>query len=246
MTGTESRADAERRRQRRIRWTVLPIVLLVSAALVGLTVSVIVLAQRNSAKDVALSAQREQATQAGQTPVARDPKDINRDPSRPLQRPTSGPAGARGERGPGPTDAQVDSAVAAYFANHDAVSPGAIAVYVGNYLRSHPPGPTPGQVSDSVASYLREHPAPSGSPGAPGKDGTSGTDGAAGPAGPQGERGPGPTADEVASGVRSYMTDHPLPVCPDGSRIEEHSVLTADGGGLLGTGRVDALICVKD
>lgn len=243
MSDHETRTDAERRRWRRIRWVVLPLVLLVSAALVGLTISVVVLAQRNAAKDTALQAQREQAQRAGQTPVAKPPGEIDKDPDQPLATPTPAPSGPRG---PGPSDEQVYRAVAAYFAHHDAVAPATIAAYVSNYLRAHPPrrgpGPTPDQIADAVLSYLTAHPPSPGPAGSPGADGQ---DGAPGERGPQGERGPGPTAEQVADAVRDWLTEHPLPVCPDGTQAQAHRVMVDDDGNPLTTDAVDAVICVK-
>lgn len=96
----------------------------------------------------------------------------------------SGVAGAQGIQGPGPSDAQVASAVAAYLTAHPV--PGAstaqIAAAVTAYLiatppPSGPPGPGPSdqQVANAVASYLQANPPPSGPPGADGKDGANGS-----------------------------------------------------------------------
>lgn len=96
----------------------------------------------------------------------------------------SGVAGAPGIQGPGPSDAQVASAVAAYLAAHPVpgVSVGQVAAAVTAYLiatpaPSGPPGPGPSdqQVASAVAAYMAANPAPSGPPGAAGKDGANGS-----------------------------------------------------------------------
>lgn len=231
---------SERTRQRRITLVALPLALIVSVALVGLTTAVVVLAQRNSGYRVALDAQRDQARRSGQTPVARAPGQIDQDPDRPLATPTPGPRGERGqqgERGPGPTDEQVSAAVASYFHHHNAVEPATIAAYVANYLHKHPPtrgpGPTPEQVSSAVMSYLTDHPP---SPGPAGSPGTTGD---------QGPRGPGPTPEQVAKAVADYLRAHPVPVCPDGTEAQAHQVVVDDDGNPLTSDTVDAVVCVK-
>lgn len=101
--------------------------------------------------------------------------------------------GATGATGPGPTDAQVASAVAAYLLLHPPAanaSQDQVTAAVSSYLAAHPPAPGPppsdAQVASAVASYMDAHPAPSGPPGPTGEQGQQGEPGVAGPAGAPG------------------------------------------------------------
>lgn len=192
----------------------------------------------------ALTQQRQQAQDAGLTPVAPPPKKILDDPGV-----VAGPKGDQGEpgpAGPGPTDAQVRAAIDAYFRQHPVANgrpptPTEIAAAVVNYLTAHPPspgpvgpsgpagaegdrgdagpGPTAEQVAAAVEDYLTEHPPPSG------------------PAGPAG---PGPTAEQIADAVEEYIDSHGgLPMCPTGTTAQAVTVLATDGP-------KDIVACVKD
>jgi hypothetical protein len=121
-----------------------------------------------------------------------------------------------------PTQAQVTAAVAAYFVTHP----------------YQPPGPTDAQLRTAVTTYLLQHPAPSGAPGATGPagigqtgaDGPSGPPGPAGPPGdpgPTGAAGPGPTDEQIAVAVASYLASHPL-ACPDGYGPAQRPQLTGE------------------
>lgn len=174
----------------------------------------------------------------GGEPVAPPAEDLLDDPD------YTGPQGPQGEPGPGPSDAQVYAAVAAYLAANpvtaDGPSSAEIAAAVANYLADYPPGPTPEQVSAAVAAYLTEHPPAAGADGA---DGTNGSDGAPGPQGPQGEPGPpgetgrAPTAEEIAAAVEEFMHDNPLDEPCDGGTWEPYTVVTT-------AGPVDTILCV--
>ncbi len=101
--------------------------------------------------------------------------------------------GATGPAGPGPTDAQVAAAVAAYLILHPPaanVAPADVTAAVAAYLAQHPPAPGPppsdAQVSSAVAAYMAAHPAPSGPAGPTGPAGVQGDPGPAGPAGAPG------------------------------------------------------------
>lgn len=127
--------------------------------------------------------------------------------------PVTGQQGAQGIPGPGPTQAEIDSAVGAYFTTHP-LPPGQlppvseVAGLVAQYLTANPPAPgqnaTPQMVSDAVTSYCT---ARNGCAGAAGQDatdqqvaqqvaaycaahsncaGANGQNGKDGPAGPQG------------------------------------------------------------
>lgn len=102
--------------------------------------------------------------------------------------------GAAGPQGPGPSDVQVQVAVATYLAAHPpAVNASAAQVEdaVSAYLLLHPPtpgpGPTQAQIAAAVSSYLASNPPPSGPAG---PTGSAGATGPQGPVGPQGAQGP--------------------------------------------------------
>jgi hypothetical protein len=135
----------------------------------------------------------------------------------------------------GPSQDQVDAAVADYF-------------------RQHPVGPTPADIAAAVVNYLVKNPAPAGPKGDAGAAPTAdqmatavanfcGQDSAPcrGPAGEKGDTGatgPGPTAEQLAAAVHDYMVANPPPMCPDGTSATAETVLTA-------AGPVDAVICVR-
>jgi len=187
----------------------------------------------------ALAVEQSAAEERGETPVAPAPDELIEDPDVEI------PPGPSGPPGPGPSDAQVYAAVAAYLSDHPVTAEGPsaaeIAAAVAEYLRDYPPGPTPEQVAVAVAAYLTEHPPAAGADGADGADGAPGPAGPTGPPGPQGEAGRAPTAEEVAGAVESFMREHPLPPsCPDGYAFEARTLLTLDGP------PVEAVICVAE
>ncbi len=157
------------------------------------------IANQNAAIDKlssGLATTEAQLTQHGITPAAPPPAQI-----------VTGATGPAGPQGPGPSDAQVQTAVDVYLSAHPPtanVSADALTTVVTAYLTQHPPaaGPPPSdtQVSNAVATYMAAHPAPSGpagptgSAGAPGATGQTGAQGPEGPQGVQGPQGdPGPT-----------------------------------------------------
>lgn len=168
------KADAERRRQRLINLLVLvlaPLAVLLAAAVTILSLGF----ERTTAQvhglSVAVSAQCSQTKKLGQKCVAKPPSEIKQNPSQPTVSPSPGPSGPQG---PGPTYAQIETAVAAYFAAHPVVD-------------NTPPDASVVQLF--VDAYLVAHPVPAGSPGAtgsPGANGQTGADGATGPAGSNG------------------------------------------------------------
>ncbi|HZP55020.1 hypothetical protein [Actinocrinis sp.] len=94
--------------------------------------------------------------------------------------------GATGQQGPGPSDAQVAAAVAAYLVAHPVpgVSTEQITSAVTAYLIASPPpsgapgpGPSDQQVASAVAAYMSAHPAPAGPAGPAGRDGQNGVNG---------------------------------------------------------------------
>jgi hypothetical protein len=126
----------------------------------------------NAAQDQALAEANRRLTQAGEQPVTTPP---------------AGPPGAVGERGPGPSDAQVAAAVASYCQ---------VSRSCGGKL------PTAQQVAAAVSSYCRGgacvgHAGPAGRPGVAG---------AAGAPGSPGETGPAPTTAEIAAAVTAYCS----------------------------------------
>jgi len=121
----------------------------------------------------------------------------------------AGPPGPQGSQGPGPSDAQVATAVAAYLQQHPIAgqppTTDQVAAVVAVYLAQHPsaagpagPGPSDSQIQAAVAVWETAHPTvgPSGPSGPPGASGPSGPPGV-GATGPQGESGspggPGPS-----------------------------------------------------
>jgi Collagen triple helix repeat (20 copies) len=133
-----------------------------------------------------------------------------------------------------PTQQQVTTAVAAYFATHP----------------YQPPGPTTTQLRAAVVAYLAAHPAPAGPPGqsgpvgatgSPGAPGATGSPGEPGPsgipgdAGPTGPPGPGPTDDQIAEAVAAYVASYPL-ACPAGYTAARRPQLTGETW----------LVCVAD
>jgi hypothetical protein len=105
--------------------------------------------------------------------------------------------GKQGERGPGPTDAQIAVAVNDYCALHD------------NCAGT----PSKTQVTAAVHAFCsagacRGSSGTPGPEGRPGASGSSGASGAPGQPGASGAAGPGPTDDQIAAAVAAYCTAH--------------------------------------
>jgi hypothetical protein len=146
-----------------------------------------------------LTVAEQQLTAHGITPVPPPPQTIIRQ-------------GDAGPPGPGPTDAQVLAAVAAYLkANPPAAGPPGPAGAAGPAGKD---GATPStdQIAAAVARYLAANPPAAGPAGAAGATGPSGPTGDPGPAGPAGASGPAGPAG--ASG----------PACPTGYSPQPESV----------------------
>lgn len=200
------------------------VAIVVAVALTGYVVySVNVQRLRVAALADALSAEQEAAEARGDQPVADDPETIIDDPG--------------AEVTAGPTDDQVDDAVAAYFAEHPApdgdVSESELVAAVAAYFADNPvsngkngatgPGPTDEQVSAAVTRYFEANPV---QPGEQGEKGETG------------ETGRPPTAEEIGAAVQAWIDANGLPACPEGSTPEAHTLLTLDGG------TVDVVVCV--
>jgi hypothetical protein len=140
----------------------------------------------------------EEAVVAGAEPDAPPPEDVpepdDSAPELPLPEPQPAATGAQGERGPGPTQAQVIQALSTYCARNDCV-----------------PVPTVSQVAAAIADYCsdgacRGEEGKRGKTGANGTDGNDGSNGANGSDGQNGEPGRPPTAEEIANAVAAYCS----------------------------------------
>lgn len=113
--------------------------------------------------------------------------------------------GPTGPQGPGPSQAEIDASVNAYFAAHPLPAGqlppvSEVAGLVASYIAANPPAAgVPGQnataamVSDAVTNYCAANngcAGPQGATGAAGPSGAQGEQGQQGVAGPQGEAGP--------------------------------------------------------
>lgn len=107
-----------------------------------------------------------------------------------------GNTGKQGERGPGPSQAQINTAVDDYFRAHplpEGKTPTVeqVAAAVGSYLKDNPPEPgrppTADEIAMATAAYLAEHMEEF--------------------QGKEGERGRPPTADEVSAAVAAYCSE---------------------------------------
>lgn len=147
------------------------------------------LQQQRAVLDGSINALRTQVQRLGATPVV-------------------GPPGPAGATGPGPTQDQVDIAVASYLLIHPvsaAVSDQQVSSAVAAYLQQHPLSagtPSPQQISSAVAAYLSASPPPSGPTGPTGVQGSPGGQGPSGPTGPAGPTGPvGATGSDGSPGA---------------------------------------------
>lgn len=143
----------------------------------------------------------------------------------------TGPPGPSGPPGPGPSQEQINAAVALYLAAHPPAAgqdatPAQIAAAVAAYLTANPPQPgrppTVDEIANAANAYLAAHPDSfRGQPGASASDqqvadavqtycsNHSGCAGSTGPSGAQGE--PGATGPSGPSGPPGP----PGPVCDD-------------------------------
>lgn len=172
----QPKVDAERRRQRLIN--VLVLVLAPAAVLLAAAVTILAVGFGQTTAQVdglskALTAQCNQTKRLGHKCVAAPAPSVRANPGQPTVSAQPGPSGPQG---PGPSDAQVETAVAAYFAAHPVIN-------------DTPPDPA--TVQAFVDAYLVAHPAPAGSPGATGSPGANGQTGATGATGPAGSNGRG-------------------------------------------------------
>lgn len=144
-------------------WLFIACAALLGLGFLWLSARVGVSEKQNDALSVALTQQREQAQQAGQTPIAPAPEEIRRDPKIVQGKP--------GEPGPpGPPGAPGRDGAPGVGATGPPGKPGASITGA--------PGPA-GKDGASVTG-------PSGPPGPAGKDGRDGKDGADGAPGPAG------------------------------------------------------------
>jgi hypothetical protein len=179
----------------------------------------------------ALGDEQSAAEARGEDPVAPPADDLIENPE---YTPAPGPPGPTGPPGPGPSQEAIDAAVARHFAEHPyqgELSAAELAAAFAALLAENP-GAIDDQVYAALASYLAENPPPPGPPGADGADGKDGTDGA------QGEPGRPPTQEEIRAEVEAYVAEHGLPICPEGSSPQAHTILTDSGP-------IDAVICVE-
>lgn len=104
--------------------------------------------------------------------------------------------GPQGPQGPGPSQQQIEQAVASYCALITCVT-----------------GPTAPQVAQAVATYCNVHGQCAGPPGSPG---TSGSAGPTGSTGLPGNPGQNATADQIADAVTTYCAAHNNCIGKDG------------------------------
>lgn len=154
------------------RWDWKGAAIIGGGVVVALLISWVLYAQASQRAQIdglsrALAAQCRQTKKLGASCVARPPASVRANPAKPTQA-VPGPSGPQG---PGPTDAQVYAAVAAYFRAHP--------------VTNNTP-PSPAVVQRYVDRYLAAHPAPSGPPGSPGATGSAGTNGTNGADGTDG------------------------------------------------------------
>lgn len=138
------------------------------------------------------------------------------------------PVPQQGERGPGPTPAEIQSAVAAYLVANPppagrAPTAAEVSAAVAQYLTANPPQPgrppTAAEIASAVATYYAANPP---------RDGVDG------------QNGRPPTAEEIQAAVDSYLAAHPPaagpagPTCPAGSSLQTVTY----AGGLVGKGCV--------
>jgi hypothetical protein len=133
-----------------------------------------------------------------------------------------------GPRGPGPTPAEIQSAVASYLAANPppagrAPTAAEVSTAVAQYLTANPPepgrAPTAAEIAAAVATYFAANPPRDGQDGQPGR---------------------APTEAEIQTAVDSYLAAHPPsagpagPACPEGSSVQTVTY----GNGVVGKGCV--------
>lgn len=149
-------------------WTLAAVLCVLAGAVIAVAVVVHGQSSQIDGLSTALDAQRKQAQQAGQTPVAKPPGEIKANPERPTVSPEPGPAGPAGANGLSIVGARISSCR---------------LILIREDGREFDAGPVCG--ADGSRG-------PSGKPGAagsPGPTGPAGADGATGPAGPKGDPG---------------------------------------------------------
>lgn len=121
----------------------------------------------------------EEAVVAGAEPEAPAPEEVpEADDSAPqISVPEAGPTGPPGERGPGPTQAQVVQALSRFCADNDCT-----------------PTPTVDQVAAAISDFCSD----GACRGEDGENGQNGTDG---------ENGRAPTAEEIGAAVAAFCAD---------------------------------------
>jgi hypothetical protein len=117
--------------------------------------------------------------------------------------------GVAGPQGPGPSEAQIDSAVQTYLRAHppakgQSATPAMVAKAVGQFLTAHPPtppkAPTAAQISSAASTYIAAHAAEFlGATGQNGKDGSNGSNGT---------NGQNATDEQVAAAVSTFCSAH--------------------------------------
>jgi hypothetical protein len=148
--------------------------------------------------------------------------DLNRiGACRQAQQVKTNPTPEPGPRGPGPTSAEIQSAVASYLAAHPppagrAPTAAEVSTAVAQYLTANPPtpgrAPTAAEIAAAVATYFAANPPRDGQDGQPGR---------------------APTEAEIQAAVDNYLAAQPPaagpagPACPDGSSVQ--TVTYADG-----------------
>lgn len=169
-----------RHRLRHLGWRDLVVV--ATAVLLGVILGLVIWAGHRRDRQIdglstALAAQRRQASESGQTPVARAPDQVREHPERPTVKPQPGPTGPTGPAGLSIVGARID---------------GCDLVLIREDGQEYPAGPVCGPVGSrgpSGSPGAAGSPGPSGSPGADGQDGATGPQGPAGPPGKDGQDG---------------------------------------------------------
>jgi hypothetical protein len=174
------------------RWFLTAVIVLF-VGLVAAGIGVVSLTGQQRQAATAAQLLEQQVRQYGGTPVVQAPA--------PIAGPV-GATGATGVRGPGPSQAQIDGAVAAYFADHTpGATPAMVAVQVAAYLTAHPPQPGPAPTAEQIATaasdYIGAHAADF--QGATGQNGTDGQDG---------QPGQNATDAQVTAAVTAYCDAH--------------------------------------
>lgn len=142
-----------------------------------------------------------------QSPVGEALRAAPDDPCGQATKVVADPVPIQGERGPGPTDEQIDAAVAKWLITHP-IPPGRgpniaeITAALAAYLTEHPPEPgrppSAAEIALEVARWFADHPV---------RDGRDGD---------KGEKGDSPTAEEIRAAVAAELAANPPPAGPPG------------------------------